>query len=51
MIKKELTNSANSKSQMIDLIKDILDIKKIESGRSWGRKEYYPNILYKIFRE
>lgn len=28
MIKKELTNSTNSKSQMTDLIKDILEIKK-----------------------
>lgn len=32
MIKKELTNSANSKSQVTDLIKDILDIKK---NRIW----------------
>lgn len=28
MIKRELTNSVNSKGQMTDLIKDILEIKK-----------------------
>lgn len=39
MIRKELTNSANSKSQMTDLIKDILDIKRKQNlgGVGGGR--------------
>lgn len=36
MIKKELTNSANSKSQTTDLIKDILEIKKNNLGGVGG---------------
>lgn len=38
MIKKELKNSANSKSQMTDLIKDILEIKKKQNLGGVGER-------------